>query len=260
MADAREIAIVFCELPHRLDPPENLGRDLLGAQEKSASEAAPIQHRRQCDQHGADESKVQQIDQNDRKKHAAVFEIRLAAHNHRHRECHVEGPGGADHSLEQTGVRWEIQDDPSRCVGADPEQGVERNKIRPQHNECICFVGNNVAAVARNMEVMNAPAVEPHEKSMREFMADHIQPHERLDREESRHAEHRASTEPQQFLAPPKMAVARAIEQGPEKRQRQHPARNEEKRAGDELHPFLRHMARGHTCDRGVERAGVFRT
>src|SRR5439155_24267760 len=90
------------------------------------------------------------------------------------RECEVERPGCADHSVKPSAVRLHIYEKAERAVDGNGQNAVERKKIRRQRDPKVGFVGNYMPAVTANAKPADASTHQPNPERVGQFVSEDI--------------------------------------------------------------------------------------
>jgi len=113
---------------------------------------------RHQDEHCAQEQQIHQVDHNEREKCAVLSQVALVFRNHPAGEREMKRPGRADHGIEESPVRLQVEEKAETAVYADGENAVNREKIRGQADQEVVAARDDVSAAAADPEPADAPA------------------------------------------------------------------------------------------------------
>ena len=100
---------------------------------------------RRCNhEQDAQEHKIHQINENERKKCSVIAQISLVFWNHPAGEGKMERPTNAENGVEELAVWRDVHEQARDAVGQNREQAIERKKIRSQRDHEICPVGDDM--------------------------------------------------------------------------------------------------------------------
>jgi hypothetical protein len=122
----------------------------------------------------AQEHKIHQINEDERKKCSVIAQISLVFWNHPAGEGKVERPGNAENGIEELTVWRDVHEQARDPIGHNREQAIERKKIRSQRDQEICPVGDDMAAIAADSKFTDASPHQPNPEDVRHLVAEDV--------------------------------------------------------------------------------------
>src|SRR5205085_9877775 len=104
---------------------------------------------RRCNhKQAAQKHKIQQINENERKKRSVIAQISLVFWNHPAGEGKMERPGTTVNGVEKLAVRRDVHEQAGDPINENRVQAIERKKIQSERDQDTCPVGDDMAAIA----------------------------------------------------------------------------------------------------------------